>query len=127
VLTARLPPACAQPALPLPSGSAASSRRLLRLPVSASRAAHGMGRLAAAIVLGVARSGLAVAAASSGATPRTTMTSRRAEPDDDESGWISLGFLAHSLLSLRARLARLFGRHRRTPMPSPTKSRCRAG
>jgi S-DNA-T family DNA segregation ATPase FtsK/SpoIIIE len=37
---------------------------------------------------------------------------------DDESGWISLGFLTHSVLSLRARLARLFGRRARTPMPA---------
>jgi S-DNA-T family DNA segregation ATPase FtsK/SpoIIIE len=38
--------------------------------------------------------------------------------DDRDRGWISLGWLAHSLLSLRARLARLFGRRKRRPMPS---------
>ena len=37
--------------------------------------------------------------------------------DADNSGWISLGFLAHSLLSFRARLARLFRGRQRTPMP----------
>jgi DNA segregation ATPase FtsK/SpoIIIE, S-DNA-T family len=37
---------------------------------------------------------------------------------DDESGWISVGFLVHSVLSLRARIARLFHRRERTPMPS---------
>jgi DNA segregation ATPase FtsK/SpoIIIE, S-DNA-T family len=42
-----------------------------------------------------------------------------AEPSDrDESGWISLGFLTHSILSLRARIARLFRRRDRTPAPS---------
>jgi S-DNA-T family DNA segregation ATPase FtsK/SpoIIIE len=41
------------------------------------------------------------------------------EPRDrDESGWLSLGFLTHSILSLRARIARLFHRRARTPMPS---------
>jgi S-DNA-T family DNA segregation ATPase FtsK/SpoIIIE len=38
--------------------------------------------------------------------------------DRDEGGWISLGFLTHSILSLRARIARLFHRRERTPMPS---------
>ncbi|HXW30729.1 MAG TPA: DNA translocase FtsK [Xanthobacteraceae bacterium] len=38
--------------------------------------------------------------------------------DRDESGWISLGFLTHSILSLRARIARLFRGRERTPMPS---------
>jgi S-DNA-T family DNA segregation ATPase FtsK/SpoIIIE len=37
--------------------------------------------------------------------------------DDDEGGWISPGFLAHSLLSFRARIARLFGRRPRMPIP----------
>ncbi|MGB8628639.1 MAG: DNA translocase FtsK 4TM domain-containing protein, partial [Xanthobacteraceae bacterium] len=42
-----------------------------------------------------------------------------AEPRDrDESGWISLGFLTHFILSLRGRIARLFYRRERTPMPS---------
>jgi S-DNA-T family DNA segregation ATPase FtsK/SpoIIIE len=36
---------------------------------------------------------------------------------EDERGWISLGFLTHSILSLRARLARLFGRRKRMPLP----------
>jgi S-DNA-T family DNA segregation ATPase FtsK/SpoIIIE len=44
-----------------------------------------------------------------------------AEPSEDDSdrGWFSLGGLMHSLLSLRARLARLFGGRKRRPMPSP--------
>ena len=37
--------------------------------------------------------------------------------DDRDRGWISLGWLTHSLLSLRARLAHLFGLRKRRPMP----------
>jgi len=41
------------------------------------------------------------------------------QSEDDERGWISLGLVAHSILSLRARLARLlFGRRQRVPTPS---------
>ena len=45
---------------------------------------------------------------------------REAAPRDreDESGWISIGFLTHAILSLRARLALLFRRRARTPMPA---------
>ena len=39
------------------------------------------------------------------------------EPDADEGAWISLGFIAHHLLSLRARLALMF---RRAPPLAPT-------
>jgi S-DNA-T family DNA segregation ATPase FtsK/SpoIIIE len=38
--------------------------------------------------------------------------------DDSDRSWISLGGLMHSFLSLRARLARLFGSRKRRPMPS---------
>jgi DNA segregation ATPase FtsK/SpoIIIE, S-DNA-T family len=44
--------------------------------------------------------------------------------DDEESGFISLGWLTHSFLSLRARLARLFGRRKRQPMPSADAVLC---
>ena len=37
--------------------------------------------------------------------------------DEDESAWISLGRLTHAVLSFRARLARLLGRHPATPVP----------
>ena len=39
--------------------------------------------------------------------------------DDSDHSWLSLGGLMHSLLSLRARLARLFTGRKRRPMPSP--------
>ena len=44
-----------------------------------------------------------------------------AEPSEDDSdrSWLSLGGLMHSLLSLRARLTRLFTGRKRRPMPSP--------
>jgi DNA segregation ATPase FtsK/SpoIIIE, S-DNA-T family len=42
----------------------------------------------------------------------------RDDRDEDEGGWTSLGFLTHYVLSYRARLARLFGRRPRTPMPA---------
>jgi DNA segregation ATPase FtsK/SpoIIIE, S-DNA-T family len=50
-----------------------------------------------------------------------------AEPsEDDERSWISLGLVAHSILSLRARLARLlFGRRQRVPAPADELSRRR--
>ncbi len=37
------------------------------------------------------------------------------ETEDDDGAWISLGLLAHALLSLRARLARLLRRRAQTP------------
>jgi S-DNA-T family DNA segregation ATPase FtsK/SpoIIIE len=39
--------------------------------------------------------------------------------DNSDRSWLSLGGLMHSLLSLRARLARLFTGRKRRPMPSP--------
>jgi S-DNA-T family DNA segregation ATPase FtsK/SpoIIIE len=41
-----------------------------------------------------------------------------AADEDSESGWFTLGFWAHSLLSFRARLGRLFGPRQRTPLPA---------
>ncbi|MGB3743304.1 MAG: DNA translocase FtsK, partial [Xanthobacteraceae bacterium] len=83
----------------------------------------GMNSVIAAIALGSAA--LVATAFASG------LLWRDAESDDDEEdeesadetereaerGWISLGFLTHSILSLRARLARLFGRRKRMPLP----------
>jgi S-DNA-T family DNA segregation ATPase FtsK/SpoIIIE len=43
-----------------------------------------------------------------------------AETDDDEAASISLGFLAHTMLSVRARIARLFAR--RSPAPATLHS-----
>jgi S-DNA-T family DNA segregation ATPase FtsK/SpoIIIE len=110
---------------PLPSGlGGVIGDAILRLPVLLLHVpVSGMNSIIAAIALG------------SGALVATAVASgllwRDAESDDDEEdeeaadeierederGWISFGFLTHSILSLRARLARLFGRRKRMPLP----------
>src|SRR5215469_8540483 len=98
---------------PLPCG-------LFHLPLS------GAYNVIAAIVLGGAAT-VALATASGLLWHDADMDIDDDEEDEDdaeererdrERGWISLGLLAHSILSLRARLSRLFGRRRRMPMPS---------
>ena len=109
---------------PLPCGlGGVIGDAILRVPVLLFHAPlRGGNSLIAAIVLGGAAA--AAIAAASGLLWRDA----DADEDDDEApeqseddrdrGWISLGWLAHLLLSLRARLARLFGRRKRRPMPS---------
>jgi S-DNA-T family DNA segregation ATPase FtsK/SpoIIIE len=98
---------------------------ILRLPVLLFHVPlRGGGSVIAGVVLGAAAA-IAIAAASG-------LLWRDADADDDEEydeepaeqseddrdrGWISLGWLTHSLLSLRARLAHLFGLRKRRPMP----------
>jgi S-DNA-T family DNA segregation ATPase FtsK/SpoIIIE len=41
----------------------------------------------------------------------------KAAREEGDNAWISLGFIEHHLLSFRAWLGRLFGRHKRMPMP----------
>jgi S-DNA-T family DNA segregation ATPase FtsK/SpoIIIE len=110
---------------PLPSGlGGVIGDAILRLPVLLLHVpVSGMNSVIAAIALGSAA--LVATAFASG------LLWRDAESDDDEEdeesadetereaerGWISLGFLTHSILSLRARLARLFGRRKRMPLP----------
>src|SRR5690349_19889988 len=111
---------------PLPCGlGGAIGDAILRLPVLLFHVPlRGGNAFIAAIVLGAAAA-FAIAAAS-GLVWRDADAEKEddeddAEPseEDREGGWISLGFLTHSLLSLRARLARLFGGRKRRPMPSP--------
>jgi S-DNA-T family DNA segregation ATPase FtsK/SpoIIIE len=66
--------------------------------------------LGAAIVLGVAA--LMAFAAAAGIIWRDSADEDEDEPaaDEDESAWVSLGLLAHYLLSFQARLARMFRR-----------------
>ncbi len=113
------------PRWPLPSGlGGVIGDAVLRLPVYMLHAPlSGTHRLGAAIVLGVAA--LFTFAGAAGILWRDAVDEdeedeEAEEPaeDDNEGGWISLGFLAHSLLSFRARLARLFRGRQRTPMPS---------
>ena len=113
------------PHWPLPSGlGGVIGDAMLRLPVALLHMPlMGASRLGAAIVLGIAA--LAAFAGAAGMLWRDPAeeieTDDEAERSDgnDDSGWISLGFVAHSLLSFRARVARLFGRRPRTPIPSP--------
>jgi S-DNA-T family DNA segregation ATPase FtsK/SpoIIIE len=108
---------------PLPSGlGGVVGDAMLKLPaLILHEPLAGTNRLAAAIVLGVAA--LVAFAGAAGVMWRDAdedFEEEEPEPvedDDAESGWISLGFLAHSLLSFRARIARLFGRRPRTPIP----------
>jgi S-DNA-T family DNA segregation ATPase FtsK/SpoIIIE len=91
-----------------------------RLPISLLHAPlAGANRFAAAIALGIAALITFAGAAGAiwGKTPED-IEEEEASADDGEGGWISLGYLAHTLLSFRARLVRLFGRRQRTPMPS---------
>ncbi len=111
------------PRWPLPSGlGGVIGDAVLRLPVYVLQAPlSGTHRLGAAIVLGV--TALFTFAGAAGILWRDAVDEDEEEAekpaeDDDEGGWISLGFLAHSLLSFRARLARLFRGRQRTPMPS---------
>jgi DNA segregation ATPase FtsK/SpoIIIE, S-DNA-T family len=109
---------------PLPCGlGGVIGDAILRLPVLLFHVPlRGGGSVIAGVVLGAAAA-LTIAVASG-----LLWRDADADEDDDEApeqseddrdrGWISLGWLAHSLLSLRARLARLFGRRKRRPMPS---------
>jgi DNA segregation ATPase FtsK/SpoIIIE, S-DNA-T family len=113
------------PHWPLPSGlGGVIGDAMLRLPGALLHMPlMGASRLGAAIVLGIAA--LAAFAGAAGMLWRdpaeeieTDHEAERSE-SNDYGGWISLGFVAHSLLSFRARVARLFGRRPRTPIPPP--------
>jgi S-DNA-T family DNA segregation ATPase FtsK/SpoIIIE len=108
---------------PLPCGlGGVIGDAVLRLPAYVLHAPlSGTQRLAAAIVLGVAA--LFTFAGAAGILWRDADDADAEEEadepaEDDDSGWISLGYLAHSLLSFRARLARLFRGRQRMPLPA---------
>jgi S-DNA-T family DNA segregation ATPase FtsK/SpoIIIE len=108
---------------PLPAGlGGVIGDAILRLPVLLFHVPlRGGNAVIAAIVLGGAAA-TAIAFAS-GLLWRDIDDDKDAEEapernEDDDRGFISLGWLTHSLLSLRARLARLFGGRKRRPMPS---------
>ena len=114
------------PRWPLPSGlGGVIGDAVLRLPAYLLRAPlAGTHLLGAAMVLGAAA--LITFAGAAGILWRDAIDEDEEDEEEDEepaedadnSGWISLGFLAHSLLSFRARLARLFRGRQRTPMPA---------
>jgi DNA segregation ATPase FtsK/SpoIIIE, S-DNA-T family len=113
---------------PLPCGlGGVIGDAILRLPVLLFHVPiRGGNSVIAGVVLGAAAA-IAIAAASG-----LLWCDADADDDDDEAdeepaeqneddrdrGWISLGWLTHSLLSLRARLAHLLGLRKRRPMPS---------
>jgi len=106
---------------PLPSGlGGVIGDAVLRLPaVALHTPLSGTHRFGLALVLGVAA--LVTFAGAAGILWRDAADEDEEEADEpaedaDEGGWISLGFLAHSLLSFRARLARLLRRRQRTPI-----------
>jgi S-DNA-T family DNA segregation ATPase FtsK/SpoIIIE len=110
------------PRWPLPSGlGGVIGDAVLRLPAYLLHGPlAGTHLLGAAMVLGAAA--LITFAGAAGilwrdATEEDEEDEEEAEEPAEEidSGWISLGFLAHSLLSFRARLARLFRGRQRTP------------
>jgi len=112
---------------PLPCGlGGVVGDAALRLPVQLFHLSLvGMNRLAAGIALGTATL-LAFAGAAGLLWGDADEDEDESDDDDevaprdreDDGRWISIGFLAHSILSLRARIARLFHRRARTPMPS---------
>ncbi|MGD0023095.1 MAG: DNA translocase FtsK 4TM domain-containing protein, partial [Xanthobacteraceae bacterium] len=97
---------------PLPSGlGGVIGDAVLRLPATLLHAPlAGSHRIAAAIVLGIAA--LVAFAGAAGIVWRDPADDDDEEETEDEHerAWISLGLLAHALLSLRSRIARLFGR-----------------
>ena len=102
---------------PLPCGlGGVIGDAVLRLPmVLFGVPMVGANRLAATIVLGIAA--LIAFAGAAGLIWRDAADDEEEEDDeeqtaeaDDEGGWISLGWLIHEVLSIRARIARLFGR-----------------
>src|SRR5271155_5545501 len=115
------------PRWPLPSGlGGVVGDAVLRLPVWVLHTPlAGMSRLVAALVL--AGAALFTFAGAAGMLWRGAADDyddeedeKATEDDDDEEndrGWRTLGFWTHHLLSFRARLARLFGRRQRTPLP----------
>jgi S-DNA-T family DNA segregation ATPase FtsK/SpoIIIE len=111
---------------PLPCGlGGVIGDAILRVPVLLFHLPlRGGSSVIAAIVLGGAAA-LAIAAASgffwgdADADEDEDDDEAEEQGDDDrDRSWLSLGGLAHSLLSLRARLARLLTGRKRRPMPS---------
>ena len=100
---------------PLPCGlGGVVGDAVLRLPaVLFGVPMAGANRLAAAIVLGIAA--LVAFAGAAGIIWHDAADDEQDDEEetaeaDDEGGWVSLGWLIHEVLSIRARIARLFRR-----------------
>ena len=111
---------------PLPCGlGGVIGDAILRLPVllfhvplrGGSSVIAGVVLGAAAAIATAAASGLLWRDADADADDEYDEEPAEHNEDDRDRGWISLGWLTHSLLSLRARLAHLFGLRKRRPMP----------
>ena len=111
---------------PLPCGlGGVIGDAILRLPVllfhvplrGGSSVIAGVVLGAAAAIATAAASGLLWRDADADADDEYDEEPAEHNEDDRDRGWISLGWLTHSLLSLRARLAHLFGLRKRLPMP----------
>jgi DNA segregation ATPase FtsK/SpoIIIE, S-DNA-T family len=110
---------------PLPSGlGGVIGDAILRLPAVLFNAPlNGDNRFAAAVILGAAA--FITFAGAAGAIWRDASDDDDIEESDEEEpreedsdeggGWISLGYLEHTILSFRARLGRLLGRGRPAP------------
>ena len=110
---------------PLPCGlGGVIGDAVLRLPmVLFGVPMVGANRLAATIVLGIAA--LVAFAGAAGIIWHDAAEDEEDDAEetaaaDDEGGWISLGWLIHEVLSIRARIARLF--RRRTVTPAAARS-----
>src|SRR5580704_3045240 len=114
---------------PLPCGlGGVIGDAVLRLPIVLFGVPMvGAYRLAAAIVLGIAA--LVAFAGAAGIIWHDAPDDEEDEEEetaeaDDEGGWISLGWLIHEVLSIRARIARLFRRRPVTQAaPRPAAAR----
>jgi len=121
---------------PLPSGlGGVVGDAILRLPMVAFNTPLAQSyRFTASLILGVAALGAFAIAAGlvwGGAAEEEDETEEKdikhgedEDEDEDERAWISLGFIAHELLSLRARIALLF-RRRSTAQAESVLSRQR--
>jgi S-DNA-T family DNA segregation ATPase FtsK/SpoIIIE len=112
---------------PLPSGlGGVIGDAILRVPVLLLHLPLGGGNaVVAAIVLGAGAivavavaSGLLWRDADADDEDKDDAEEEVAEDSEREPGWFSLGFLMHSVLSLRAQLARLFGLRKRSALPA---------
>jgi S-DNA-T family DNA segregation ATPase FtsK/SpoIIIE len=119
---------------PLPSGlGGVTGDAILRLPAALFGPLNGMTLLAVAAALGFIAAGSLVIATSIGWRKRNfdqaneDWAEEAAGPpdDDEENASVSLGWLAHAMLSIKSRLIRLVTRRAVRPQPLPGMARDR--
>jgi S-DNA-T family DNA segregation ATPase FtsK/SpoIIIE len=111
------------PAWPLPAGlGGVIGDWALRLPTwLAGGSLSGLARTAIAVTIGIAT--LYCLAVAAGFGWRSEPEEAEPVEDDEEQGSISLGWIAHGFLSLKARLARLLTRRPPARASAPTRGR----